>query len=452
MFASVALGAGNTYTGTFIGNLTGNATTSSAVNTTNFTSQWAGRAATGAVASATTAGTALGYTGIVVTNGQVLTVPTNYFVASGVACSINQTGGLMTVRGNGTITTNTLCKGAVQDIVCDYYCPNGGVTAYNSFTNQNLAVTVSIQCIIADFNQANDTTMTWPWEYTTNQSDVFGINAAERINFIQLETFRTPTGGPNIWDKYKVPLIHWKTKYFYMGDCGKNNKSPTLNCTDGSSISADIVDTGNGASDSASAIVFELFFGSSSSNCFIVLDVGYLTSTCTNALSYVPGPLLFQMINDLNVNVPGVSPTNGIILPRCTVVNDQIAPAASYGSLLAQSAYFIGTFYDMYEYAYYTVPGQSPGAPSFYYGLLNAAGFSGDSYASTATNILAVGSTGVTNKTAINYLLSVTAGIGLALKDGNGNQFLTPVLGDTVPLKPGWRFTGTAVTGVCVQQ
>lgn len=85
--------------------------------------------------------------------------------------------------------------------------------------------------------------------------------------------------------------------------------------------------------------------------------------------------------------------------------------------------------------------------------LTNSANiFAGTSYASTSTNILVVGATGVTNATAVNYLLSITAGTALALKDGNGNQFLTPVLGDAIPFKPGWRFTGTAVTGVCVQQ
>lgn len=71
---------------------------------------------------------------------------------------------------------------------------------------------------------------------------------------------------------------------------------------------------------------------------------------------------------------------------------------------------------------------------------------------SAATNTLTVSSTGITNNTAFNYLLTITAGTGLAMKDGNGNQFATPVLGDTIPFKPGWRFTGTAVTAQCYQQ
>ena len=77
--------------------------------------------------------------------------------------------------------------------------------------------------------------------------------------------------------------------------------------------------------------------------------------------------------------------------------------------------------------------------------------FSVDQFSSSATNTLPVTSTGITNNTLVDYLLTVTAGTGLALKDPNGNQFMTPVLGDTVPLKPGWRFTGTAVTAQCVQ-
>jgi hypothetical protein len=72
--------------------------------------------------------------------------------------------------------------------------------------------------------------------------------------------------------------------------------------------------------------------------------------------------------------------------------------------------------------------------------------------AGISTNTLTVGSTGVTNNTSYNYLLTITAGTGLALKDPNGNQFATPVLGETVPLKPGWRFTGTTVTAQCYQQ
>lgn len=70
---------------------------------------------------------------------------------------------------------------------------------------------------------------------------------------------------------------------------------------------------------------------------------------------------------------------------------------------------------------------------------------------SSTTNTLIVTSTGLTNNTTSDYLVAVTAGTGLAVKDGNGNQFLAPVLNDTFPLKPGWRFTGTAVTGIAVQ-
>ena len=68
----------------------------------------------------------------------------------------------------------------------------------------------------------------------------------------------------------------------------------------------------------------------------------------------------------------------------------------------------------------------------------------------SATNTLTVTSTGVTNGTSNTYLVSVTAGTGLTLKDSNGVQFLTPVSGSTFPLKPQWRFAGTGVTGLAV--
>jgi hypothetical protein len=67
------------------------------------------------------------------------------------------------------------------------------------------------------------------------------------------------------------------------------------------------------------------------------------------------------------------------------------------------------------------------------------------------TNTLTVTSAGVTNSTSFTYLLTITAGTALSLKDQNGQGISTPVLGDTVPLKPGWRFTGTTVTAQCYQ-
>jgi hypothetical protein len=71
---------------------------------------------------------------------------------------------------------------------------------------------------------------------------------------------------------------------------------------------------------------------------------------------------------------------------------------------------------------------------------------------SWSTNTLTVTASGVTNNsTTNNFLVSVTAGTGLAVKNSAGNQFLTPVLNNTFPLKPGQRFTGTAVTAIAVQ-
>jgi len=72
-------------------------------------------------------------------------------------------------------------------------------------------------------------------------------------------------------------------------------------------------------------------------------------------------------------------------------------------------------------------------------------------FASSSTNTLAVTSTGLTNNTTNDFLISITAGTAMSLKDQSGNQFLVPVLGSAYGLKPGWRFTGTAVTGTALQ-
>ena len=68
----------------------------------------------------------------------------------------------------------------------------------------------------------------------------------------------------------------------------------------------------------------------------------------------------------------------------------------------------------------------------------------------TATNILTVTTSGLTNNTTDTYSVAITAGTAMALKDGNGTQFLTPILGASYPLKPNWRLTGTAITGTAV--
>lgn len=70
---------------------------------------------------------------------------------------------------------------------------------------------------------------------------------------------------------------------------------------------------------------------------------------------------------------------------------------------------------------------------------------------SSSTNTLAVTSGGITNNTTVNYIVAITAGTAMAMKDQNGSQFFTPILGSSYPLKPGWRLTGTAVTATCIQ-
>jgi hypothetical protein len=64
----------------------------------------------------------------------------------------------------------------------------------------------------------------------------------------------------------------------------------------------------------------------------------------------------------------------------------------------------------------------------------------------SSTNNATVTSTGLTNATSETLLFVVTAGTGLSLKDGSGNTITTPILNEPIPLKPNWRFTGTAVT------
>ena len=68
----------------------------------------------------------------------------------------------------------------------------------------------------------------------------------------------------------------------------------------------------------------------------------------------------------------------------------------------------------------------------------------------TATNTLAVSASGVTNNTTDTYLVSVTAGTSMAIKDTNGNQYYTPIINSAFPLKPNQRFTGTAVTATAL--
>jgi hypothetical protein len=68
----------------------------------------------------------------------------------------------------------------------------------------------------------------------------------------------------------------------------------------------------------------------------------------------------------------------------------------------------------------------------------------------TATNTLTVISTGLTNNTADTYLVSATLVTGGAVKDQNGTTFLAPVAGSVFYLKPGFQFTGTAITATAV--
>lgn len=67
-----------------------------------------------------------------------------------------------------------------------------------------------------------------------------------------------------------------------------------------------------------------------------------------------------------------------------------------------------------------------------------------------ATNTLTIGGTGLsgaTNSSTLDtYLISVTAGTGLSLKDPSGTSIITPILNMPIPLKPKWYITGTAMT------
>lgn len=74
--------------------------------------------------------------------------------------------------------------------------------------------------------------------------------------------------------------------------------------------------------------------------------------------------------------------------------------------------------------------------------LTNASGY----YGFSSTNTLIVTSAGLTNTTSDVYQISVTAGTAMALKDPNGNQYMSPVISGSYLLKPNHRFTGTGVT------
>ena len=142
----------------------------------------------------TTSSTATNLAGGIVTNNQVINQSGTYTIPFGVSASINLTnGGNVTILGSGIITSNWLSMGAVENIVCDQYCPNGGWTAFNHYTNQWQSVTCNIQSRIADFNQGTGPANGF-YEYTTNLSDVFVINATERLNFWTIEVFLDGSG------------------------------------------------------------------------------------------------------------------------------------------------------------------------------------------------------------------------------------------------------------------
>src|SRR5690349_17818214 len=73
----------------------------------------------------------------ILADNSVITNSGTYFLSYGVSASINLTnGGVVTVLGNGIITSNWLANGAVEYIHCDTYCPSGGITGVNKFTNE----------------------------------------------------------------------------------------------------------------------------------------------------------------------------------------------------------------------------------------------------------------------------------------------------------------------------
>src|SRR5690242_9130460 len=75
---------------------------------------------------------AIGLNVIIATNGQRLNRATNYYVPINTTVSIWMTnGGTINVYGNGIISSNWLANGAVANIQCYLYCPNGGQTIFN---------------------------------------------------------------------------------------------------------------------------------------------------------------------------------------------------------------------------------------------------------------------------------------------------------------------------------
>lgn len=292
-------------------------------------------------------------TGIVVTNGQVLSVPTNYFIPQGVTASIWFTNnGYMKVDGYGDISSNYLANGASVLINCRYYCPNGGQTLFNLRSNNWMSVTCSVFCVAADIDDVGRSQYAGlaageEGGNTTNQADYFLVDAKERINFYEWETKRYNTTEHL---EYYAPVVDWKTRIF---DCSfvtdQGGHVPTMNIAHGSKITADIFYVSYAASLSP-PVTLQLWNNSPFTNIVVDFDIGQLLSTDANGGTGDPIGGSFTIGTNATQNAFNYSIASGIYLKRVTFDGDQLMPNGTGAGTLLQkfngSIPVIGTFYN----------------------------------------------------------------------------------------------------------
>jgi hypothetical protein len=254
--------------------------------------------------------------------------------------------------------------------------------------------------------------------YRTNQVLVFGNSTNQNI-VIQNATLNnctlsasTLTNGTDLWGQggTNIAFIAHGEQFSSFGDSGTTEVLAQFKGslrTPGANYQVDILGAGGFALNGCAYLTAGLAGRTSGANNFVGLAVPGLPGL-SDMMTIVPD--VSQGIVFVNLNNGGAG-TNIIFYSTNAWLT---AYQDNYGSWVAQSV-------------------------------------TANNVVGTTTNTLVVSATGLTNSTANNYLLTITSGAGLALKDGNGNGISTPVSGDTVPLKPGWRFTGTAVTAQCYQ-
>lgn len=282
--------------------------------------------------------------GVIATNGQILTNSGNYFVPSGASVSIRYTNaGTLNVYGDGTISSNYLGMGANVQIKCRDYCPNGGQTLFNLNSNWWMSVTCKVVCVTADINdQGRNSKAGLPLGIeggnTTNQADFFEVMASSRINFYEWETKRS---NPTVNTNFPAPLIRFKTSFFDASYCVSTaSRVETMNFCDGSLVSADEFYFGVVAS--ASPMQFQVWPNWPGTNCIFTLDVGRLTASPATQAGFTIG---------FNADQP--HGFYGIVLSRVTDDADQISATSPvngyYGTIYTLRDFFSVPIYGMWR-------------------------------------------------------------------------------------------------------